>query len=92
MVGVLHQEGAPIWRNLDQRGSNALILTTELAKRGKVAIDFGRAMNPEYWSKYPSHPHYILNADKVRQPLIKYHPARNQALQAPSDIKGHLPE
>jgi|GEM_PF-2217472 len=73
-------------------GSNALILTTKLAERGKVAIDFGRAMNPEYWSKYPSHPHNIFNANKVRQPLIQYYPARNQAFHAPADIKGDLTE
>jgi len=73
-------------------GSNALILATELAERGKVAIDFGRALNPEYWSKYPSHPHYVLNPDKIRQPLIQYHPTRNQTFHAPSDIKSDLTE
>ncbi len=36
-------------------GVNAVVIAAALAQEGKVALDFGRGMNPEYWVSPGSH-------------------------------------
>ncbi|MEN6324666.1 MAG: GT-D fold domain-containing glycosyltransferase [Syntrophomonas sp.] len=51
-------------------GSNAIILATAIARQGKVALDFGRAIHPQFWQKYSLHMHNPVNTYNVSQPLI----------------------
>lgn len=71
-------------------GSNAIILATVIAQRGKVALDIGRALNPQFWQKYGLHMHNPVNSYNVGQPLIHDNFPGNKALHSPADVKSYL--
>lgn len=71
-------------------GSNANVLAALLAKEGKVALDFGRAMNPEYWKKDFSHPEKTVHSYNVGQPGVYNNFACKNTFHARTNVKGHL--
>lgn len=61
-------------------GSNAVILATLLAQQGKVAIDFGRVMEPCYWESSPSDlNNSAVNKDLVYHNILSYKVRKTQA-------------
>lgn len=73
-------------------GSNAVILAPMIASMGKIALDFGRSMNPSCWKPQRLHAHNIINSNNVGKPLIHNNFTCHKALHTRAYIKSNLPQ